>query len=87
MNVLEFGMGIREAVDAPRTDHEWFPERVRFVGARDPKFEALVERLRALGHDLQPSRGQGDANSILVDDQGVLHGAADNRHGAASVPG
>ncbi len=84
-NVLEFGMSLREAVDAPRTDHEWFPERVRLMKSDDPKHEKLVDQLRAMGHDMQPSSGQGDANSILVKD-GQFIGAADDRFGAAIAP-
>ena len=83
LNVLEFGMGIREAVDAPRTTHQWFPERVRFMGADDEKHKAMVEKLRSMGHEISPSNGQGDANSILFTD-GKFVGAADNRSGCAS---
>jgi gamma-glutamyltranspeptidase/glutathione hydrolase len=83
VNVLDFGMSIRDAIDAPRTDHEWFPERVRFVGAGDKKYATTVKRLRDMGHDIQASRGQGDANSILVVG-GEFHGAADSRWGGAA---
>ncbi|WP_145194148.1 gamma-glutamyltransferase [Planctomycetes bacterium Poly30] len=82
LNVLEFEMGIREAVDAARMDHEWFPDRLRLMGADDEN-EKLAEALRAMGHDVRSSRGQGDANSILVDPAGVLRGAADDEYGAA----
>ena len=77
LNVLEFGMDVRRAVDAPRMDHEWFPERVRFEGAEDPQHAGMVEALRAMGHEIQRG-GQGDAHSIQVID-GVFHGAADSR--------
>ncbi len=77
LNVLEFGMNVRDAVDAPRMDHEWFPNRIRFEGANDPEHAALVEALRAMGHDIQRG-GQGDANSIQIID-GMFYGAADSR--------
>jgi gamma-glutamyltranspeptidase/glutathione hydrolase len=83
LNVTEFGMDLRTAIDAPRTDHEWFPERVSFTGARDEAHAALVESLTALGHEIRGSGGQGDANSILVDGS-VFQGAADSRWGGAS---
>jgi gamma-glutamyltranspeptidase/glutathione hydrolase len=86
LNVLEFDMSLREAIDAPRTDHEWFPERVSFVGANDPQHAEMVAALRALGHDVRDSGGQGDANSILVRD-GSFIGAADGWGGGASAPG
>ncbi len=85
LNVLEFEMGIRDAVDAARMDHEWFPDRVRFVAA-DGEHKALAEKLRAMGHEVRSSRGQGDANSILVAPDGVLQGAADGEYGAAAAP-
>lgn len=81
-NVLEFDMDLRAALDAPRLDHEWFPERVRFVGARDASHKVMVGRLRKMGHPIQASGGQGDANSILVKN-GKLYGAADRQEGGA----
>ena len=83
LNVLEFEMSIREAVDAARMDQEWFPDRVRFVGADSEEHKALAGKLRAMGHDVRSTRGQGDANSILVAPNGVLRGAADGEYGAA----
>ena len=75
----------RAAVDAPRMDHEWFPERVRLIGADQERFADLTRALRTLGHDVQASRYQGDANTILVDANGTRHGAADSQHGAAAI--
>ncbi|MEM1447599.1 MAG: gamma-glutamyltransferase [Planctomycetota bacterium] len=86
LNVLEFGMTAREAVDAPRMDHEWFPDRVRFVRGDEDPYRSAVEGLRARGHEVRVTKGQGDANTILVDANGVLHGAADDEHGAAVPP-
>ncbi|NNE67597.1 MAG: gamma-glutamyltransferase [Pyrinomonadaceae bacterium] len=83
LNVLEFGMSAREAVDAPRMDHEWFPERVRFMGADKPRFATLVKELGAMGHNVQDTNGQGDANTIMIKD-GIYIGAADYRYGAAA---
>lgn len=85
LNVLEFGMTARQAVDAPRTDHEWFPDRVRFMGADDPAFASLVEDLKKMGHVIADTDGQGDANTIAIVN-GTFVGAADNRYGAAIAP-
>jgi gamma-glutamyltranspeptidase/glutathione hydrolase len=76
LNVTEFRMNVREAVDAPRMDHEWMPDAVRIERAgADPM---LPDQLQALGH-LHVSAGgaQGDANSIAVDASGTAWGAAD----------
>src|SRR5690606_37478213 len=65
LNVAAFGMGIEEAVAAPRTHHQWLPDRVT-VEARhgDP---AAIEALRAMGHQVEVSGTQGEAHSIMID--------------------
>jgi len=81
LNVTEFGMTVREAVDAPRMDHEWMPDSVRIErGGADP---ALMEALTAMGHAAVSAGGaQGDANSILVGPDGTAWGAADTTRSA-----
>jgi gamma-glutamyltranspeptidase/glutathione hydrolase len=77
VNMLDFGMDVRAAVDAPRLHHQWFPDVVRFEG-RD-RFPETVARLRQMGHMVEGTR-QGDAHSIWVNPKtGVYHGAADRR--------
>ena len=82
LGVLEFGMSVRDAVDAPRFNMQWFPDRVTFQAAEDPAYADLVKQLTAMGHRVQQGGG-GDANSILVRD-GTFIGAADNENGGAS---
>jgi gamma-glutamyltranspeptidase/glutathione hydrolase len=77
VNVLDFDMDIRSAVDAPRLHHPWFPDEARFEGIRD--HEAAVKKLRDMGHCVSGTR-QGDAHSIWVDPKtGAYHGAEDRR--------
>ncbi|HZT80295.1 MAG TPA: gamma-glutamyltransferase [Gemmataceae bacterium] len=77
VNVVDFDMDIRAAVDAPRLHHQWFPDVVRFEGTSD--YPDAVAKLRALGHTVQGTR-QGDAHSIWVEPKtGVYWGAADRR--------
>ena len=85
--VTEFGMSVREAVDAPRMHHQWLPDSVNIEkrGATDE----LVKKLTAMGHKVSVVNAQGDANSIAVDAQGTAWGAADRRSpdGKASAAG
>ena len=75
-NVLEFGMNARQAVDAPRMDHEWMPDSVRIERAGADA--ALLDALKAMGHmNVTAGGAQGDANSILVGADGTAWGAAD----------
>ena len=83
----EFGMNVREAVDAPRMHHQWLPDAVTLE--RAAATPAVIEKLRALGHTVNTGGAQGDANSIGVDASGTAWGAADKRSpdGKASAAG
>jgi gamma-glutamyltranspeptidase/glutathione hydrolase len=77
INVLDFDMDVRAAVDAPRIHHPWFPDSVSFEGA--DSYPDLVKALRRMGHSIHNS-SQGDAHSIYVNPQtGQYYGAADRR--------
>jgi gamma-glutamyltranspeptidase/glutathione hydrolase len=81
LNVLEFGMNVREAVDAPRMDHEWMPDSVHIERAGAD--QALLDALIAMGHASVTAGGaQGDANSIAIDVSGTAWGAADTMRSA-----
>ena len=86
LGVTEFGLNVRDAVDAPRLDHEWLPDTVQIE--KDGVPVDVVEKLRAMGHTVNVGGRQGDANSIFVDETGVAWGANDQRahDGKASKP-
>lgn len=75
-NVIDFGMDVRAAVDAPRQHHQWFPDELQ-VERADAE---CVKKLEAFGHKVKAVRQQGDAHSIWIDPRsGTYHGAADRR--------
>lgn len=77
INVVDFGMEIQQAVDAPRHHHQWFPDRIQFEQTDANK--ELVEKLRQMGHNVSKSR-QGDAHSIYINPMNKkYYGAADSR--------
>jgi gamma-glutamyltranspeptidase/glutathione hydrolase len=83
VNVLDFDMDARTAVDAPRLHHAWFPDEARFEGVSE--FGNAVKQLRAMGHTVGDTR-QGDAHTILVDRKtGKYYGAADRRINGSAV--
>jgi gamma-glutamyltranspeptidase/glutathione hydrolase len=87
LNVLEFDMPLREAVDAPRMHQAWFPESVRVEPGLLERHAAALQRLRAMGHAIEsrPAR-QGDAHSIWVDPRsGTIHGVADRRRDGSAA--
>ena len=87
LGVTEFGLNVRDAVDAPRVHHQWLPDTVQIEknGASDE----VLQQLRAMGHVVTVGGAQGDANSIMIDGSGVAWGANDRRNadGKASAAG
>ena len=94
VNVLDFGMTAREAVDAPRWHHQWLPDRLQFERLPDPDYADLLAQLKQQGHSFSDEvkrlgdgyQRQGDAHTILIRD-GVLHGAADWRRTVGKAAG
>ncbi|HEX6277617.1 MAG TPA: gamma-glutamyltransferase, partial [Polyangiaceae bacterium] len=67
VNLVDRGMTLDEAVDAPRLHHGFVPDAVRYETKYLPP-KPILTGLAKLGHVLKPSPiVQGDANCILVD--------------------
>ncbi|WP_435006904.1 gamma-glutamyltransferase family protein [Tundrisphaera lichenicola] len=85
LNILEFGLSPREAVDAPRTHHPWFPDVLRLEGL---DWEPMtLESLKGMGHELRVGGIQGDAHTIAVDPDGKIHGVPDRRRKTSRASG
>jgi len=86
INVVDFEMDLRSAIDAPRLHHQWFPDQVRVEEGLLKQHAEAVERLKHLGHTIKGPAKQGDAHSIWIDPEtGEIVAAADNRmEGAAA---
>ena len=85
LNVLEFGLDPRAAVDAPRTHHQWLPDRLILEGSA---WGEVGDALRAMGHDVGSAPFQGDAHTIVVDPRtGARHGVADRRRATSRASG
>jgi gamma-glutamyltranspeptidase/glutathione hydrolase len=78
LNVLDFGMNPQEAVDAPRFNHQWLPDVIKYE--RYGLSADTVDALEAKGHRLQEVEEQGVAEAILVNPrEGLLEGGCDRR--------
>jgi gamma-glutamyltranspeptidase / glutathione hydrolase len=78
LNVVDFGMNIQDALDAPRFHHQWLPDRIAYeTYGLSPDTRALLE---SRGHTLVEVALQGNAQGIVHDAKaGVLEGGADIR--------
>ena len=65
LNVVDQGMTIREAVDAPRIHLQWIPEELRIE--KNGLSADTVEKLKAMGYKVQVRGNMGDVNAIMVD--------------------
>jgi gamma-glutamyltranspeptidase / glutathione hydrolase len=78
LNVVDFGMNVQEAIDAPRFHHQWLPDLIRYE--RYGLSPDTVAVLKARGHALSEGSGQGVAEGIVFDAQsGLLEGGTDHR--------
>jgi len=75
VNVIDFGMNVADAVDAPRLHHQWMPDVLKLERGFSPDTVAL---LKARGHTVEIENGQGEVAAIRVID-GWLEGSADPR--------
>lgn len=88
VNVIDFEMDLRSAVDAPRIHHQWLPDRIRIEPGLTREHPDLLRELRRMGHEMDGPARQGDAHSIWIDPRsGERIGMADQRvSGKASSP-
>jgi gamma-glutamyltranspeptidase / glutathione hydrolase len=91
MGVLDYGMDIQEAVNAPRFHHQWLPDVLRVEQWFSPD---TVKQLEAMGHKVESGITEGgtwygdwsDGECIAVDPKtGERLGASDQRNNGKAV--
>lgn len=83
-NIVDFGMSLDTAVDAPRVHQSFTPDRARFEGSR-PIGITVRRELMKMGHIVTGKAGkQGHANCILLINSEVF-GYADPREGGLAL--
>lgn len=84
VNVIDHGMDVQEAVDAPRFHHQWYPDEIRIERQGFPV--DVREALQKLGHKIAEQGDMGDVHAILVDPKTkTRYGASDPRMDGRTV--
>jgi gamma-glutamyltranspeptidase / glutathione hydrolase len=91
MGVVDYGMNIQEAVNAPRFHNQWLPDVLSVEKWFSPD---TINALRQMGYDVEIGVRDGatvepywsDAECIAIDDKtGERLGASDGRHSGKAV--
>ncbi len=77
LNVIDYKMGMQEAVSACRFHHQWYPEYISIE--RNCADSLLIGKLEAMGHNFKSRSSIGRVDAILVLDDGRLEAGADPR--------
>jgi gamma-glutamyltranspeptidase / glutathione hydrolase len=74
-NVIDHGMNIAEATEAPRVHHQWLPDEIRIERGLSSD---TVKLLQAKGHKVSLQQSMGSTHSIMLTANG-MEGASDLR--------
>jgi gamma-glutamyltranspeptidase / glutathione hydrolase len=83
MGVVDYGMNIQEAVNAPRFHHQWLPD----VTAAEQDFPpATIKALEGMGHRVDAEDFWSDGECIMIDPKsGERLGASDKRNNGRAI--
>jgi gamma-glutamyltranspeptidase/glutathione hydrolase len=83
VNVIDHGMNIAEAANAPRMHHQWYPDVLYLESGFSPD---TIGILKERGHNVQDSRRSSGSTQTVAYKDGLFRGASDTRRpNAASV--
>ena len=81
-NVIDHHMSLADAVSAPLFHHQALPDTIRIE--RGGFQSAVLDSLRAMGHEVAPSTGWGDIEAIIRTATG-WQGVSDPRRGGGGA--
>ena len=81
--VVDYGLDIQEAVNAPRYHHQWMPDAILMEDRISPDTVGLLE---GRGHKIRTQHFWGDGECIMIDPKtGERLGASDGRNNGKAV--
>ena len=77
-NVIDYGLNVQQAVDAPRVHMQWLPDQIQYEpGALS---DAALVKLSKMGYRFWTGHTWGSAQAVVVDQStGKLYGGSDRR--------
>lgn len=83
LGVVDYGMDIQTAVNAPRFHHQWLPDEIVLEPGFSPD---TVKMLQAMGHKIKSDGQWSDGECIAIDPKtGERLGASDGRNNGKAV--
>lgn len=77
INVLDYDMDIRQAVEAGRFHNQWLPDQTDFE--LDLFGEETISKLKDMGHTIKARGSLGRVNALTIWSDGLIHSGADPR--------
>ena len=83
-NVIDYNMPLKDAVESPRTHHQWLPDNIYL---ENKMFNSdVTNKLIDLGHEIDYKRSIGEANCIMYDKiNKTLLGVSDSRRNGSAI--
>ena len=83
VNLIDFKMGLADAVEYPRFHHQWLPDELRIEGGFSPD---TLRELQARGHVIARKSVMGSLQTVQRRD-GLFLGVSDSRRMTAGAVG
>ena len=77
LNVIDFNMGMQEAVNSKKFHHQWLPDAI--IIEKNTLSEENINLLKEKGHTFVERNSIGRMDCILIKDDNTLEGGADKR--------
>ena len=77
LNVIDFNMGMQEAVDSKKFHHQWLPDAI--IIEKNTLSEENINLLKEKGHTFVERNSIGRMDCILIKEDKSLEGGADKR--------
>ena len=86
LNVIDFGMTIQQAVDAPRYHHQWLPDVIDIEAGMFPV--DTMRELNRMGYSFANVNAYGAVEAIYIDPESrKIYGGSDKRRPAGAALG